>query len=108
MSAKDLTDAGLLARREEAAGRLRRARSMIARLDRQIATYDSKRASQQKFVLGHAVLRAVEAEPRLVEGFRRHLLAHVKRDSDREALRGTPFEIAPESDTPAAAQVGEV
>jgi len=107
MSANNLTETELLSRREAEMGRLRRARATVARLDRQLADADKRRVSQQKFVLGYALLRAVEHEPRHADALRRLLAPHITRDVDRECLRGTPLDFSSEAATPAAPTGGE-
>jgi hypothetical protein len=67
-----------------------------------LVTVDRRLSAQIKITLGAALLRAVEHEPRHVDALRRLLLPHVTRDTDRQCLHGTPFEVAAPADTPAA------
>lgn len=93
MDVKLLTDTDLTARLSAAQDRVRRARATEARLRRQLVVTDRKARAQRLLTLGAALERAVEAEPRAVEGLRRLVLPHVTRDTDRLALLGTVWAL---------------
>lgn len=93
MDAKLLTNTELTARLSAAQDRVRRARATEARLRRQLVVTDRKARAQRLLTLGAALERAVEAEPRALEGLRRLVLPHVTRATDKLALRGTVWAL---------------
>jgi len=105
MDAKLLTNTELAARLSAAQDRVRRARATEARLRRQLVVTDRKARAQRLLTLGAALERAVEAEPRALDGVRRLIHPHVTRPTDVEALRGTVWALpeAPAADPGEAA-----
>lgn len=93
MSVNIISDTDVEARLAAAQARRRRAAAEESRLRRELAEAARRRAATVKIVLGAALLRAVEHEPRHAEALRRLLDPHVTRPGDREALRETPLAL---------------
>jgi hypothetical protein len=92
----ELTQAKLNAAREKR----RKYSALEGRLSRQLSETDRKLASQIKFTLGGALLRAVEHDPRPLETLRKFILPHVTRLVDQDCLTTTPFRFPLLTDAP--------
>ena len=89
-----LTDTTVLAERLEAARRREReARAEAARIRRELTALSRRQEVQLLCTLGRAWMTLGERHAGFRESGHRFLISYVTRDTDREILRGTPWEV---------------
>lgn len=92
-TAKMLTDAELGRRLTAARDAERKARSRIAKLKRASAGVSRRAEMQRLCTLGRAVMVWSSADERFMQALRRYLNGYISRETDREILAGTPWEV---------------
>lgn len=101
---------GLRARLEAARAREKAARAEAARIAREMAAADRRRETQRLCVLGRAWLAWAERNEAFRSQAGRFLAGYVTRETDREALRGSPFDLpspAEHAEAPAEGALAE-
>ncbi|WP_284947144.1 hypothetical protein [Acidisoma cladoniae] len=88
----------LRARQDAALLRARNARTAVSRFERQMAALSRRQTTQRLCTLGRAWLALGDASPNFQSVGQRFLNSYISRETDRDILRGTPWEI---SDVPA-------
>lgn len=87
-------DAATLRSRIDAARRREReARAEASRLRREMSALNRRRETQRLCVLGRAWESWAERTPGFADQAARYLSGYVSRDTDREALRGTRWQL---------------
>lgn len=90
----------LTERLEQARQRERAARARVARLRRELDGANRRLANRRKYIIGSAVIALAESgrAESMVVGLRGWLARYLTRDQDREALRGTAFDLSGEGE----------
>jgi hypothetical protein len=101
-SAKMLTDAEIERRLTAARDAERKARARIAKLKRASVSASRRAETQRLCTLGRALMTWSAADERVMAALRRYLANYISRDTDRDILAGTPWEVAAPPASPEA------
>lgn len=102
-----LTDAEIQRRLDAARSAERKARARIARLKRTQAGVSRRVEMQRLCTLGRAVTVWCQQNERVMSAFKSHLNGYISRETDKEALRGTPYAVSEPPSSPAPSSAGE-
>ena len=102
MTTKLLTDTEIERRLTAARDAEKRARARVAVLKRGLVGASRRAEMQRLCTLGRAAMAWSASDERVMLALRRYLSGYITRETDREILRGTPWDVPSATVSPEA------